>query len=56
MDVHPPLVADRQVPIPGESGQRPLDHPSNAAQALARLDCKALHQCDVKNAKVPVAG
>jgi len=38
MDVCPPLIADRQPPVPMEPGQGPLDHPAVATQLLAGLD------------------
>ncbi len=38
MDVGPPLVADRQPPIPVQPRQGALDHPAVPAQPLAGLD------------------
>lgn len=38
MQVGPPLVPDRQSPVPRQPCQGPLHHPPMSSQALARLD------------------
>jgi hypothetical protein len=38
MQVGPPLVADRQSPVPRQPGQGPFHHPPMPSQPLARLD------------------
>ena len=38
VDVHPPLIPDRQPTVPIEPGQRPLYHPPMPAQPLAGFD------------------
>ena len=38
MQISPPLVPDRQSPVPRQPRQGPLHHPPMSPQALARLD------------------
>ena len=38
MDLRPPLIPDRQSPVPAEPRQRPFDHPAMPPEALARLN------------------